>query len=444
MKLSLIAIWLFCVLFSIVAAAAIPVQYTFTMTGQNVSVTQHEEVREQCSLNDANETVCVNMTRMVNQTQEQPWNLGIVIDDTCEDICLDAMPVPELPEQVHISSYRLTEDSPAYDVTFKRSKTMTTTDREDKVKIEILGPQCTDSQCDASCVTCPDASCHPSGYACPALSDYILVQKIVPMNLTLGQNRVNVLVRNLLNRPINDVSVNISGFGLKTVDILPAAAIAGNDKDYVFLTVNATQAGASDVVIHVQAMADGQEVVSESIETLMVLRNPTNAAYNRTELASQLSDNKARLKTLELDYANKRADGYQLLDIEDTLKETKDLLLRTQAALNDEELEQASDHLARIQFNVEDMESNLGNARKPKRSISEYMKDNIFWISALITATAGALALYEKQRQKMATLKEKVKHMTTVEEKAQTRSRRKRRKSSPARASSSESGEEAP
>jgi hypothetical protein len=419
------ALWLLCGLLLIGAAMAVPVTYTITLSGKNITVTQHEEVREQCSLDESNATVCVNATVLVNQTQEQPWSVAIVVDDDCEDTCLDAIPLPRLPDSIVLTRAKIEEDAAGYDVTFKRSKTRSTSDLEDKIKIDILGPTCTEDTCDSACARCVDGSCHPPGYACPAASSYLEVQKVVPKNLTIGENQVNVLVKSLFGEAIADITADISGFGLKTVKAIPVVSIAPGDKDYVFLTVNATQPGEHDAIIRVRATVGGEEVKVEFIDAISV-QATASAPRNRTALAESIAEQRRMLKALELDYAEKKADGYQLLDIEDTIKETKGMLLKAQTALTNDDVAMADEHLAAVRFNMDDISTNLENAIKPKRSIADFMKENVFWISAMITATLGAFALFEKQRQKMDALKQRVKHLKGDE----TPKRAKRRKPS--------------
>lgn len=383
--------------------------------------------------------MCTNATIFVNGTEEQPWTWSQVINDDCEDICLDTIQIPTVSPEITIESYRVDESSSKYEVTFKRSKAATTTDPEDKIKIEIFGPQCDERTCDSACVTCLDNSCHPPGYQCPSLESYITVQKIVPLNISLGENQVNILIKNEFSQPITDVTANLSGYGLKTTKILPIASLEAGDKDYVFLTINASQTGQHDIVIRVRSLFGGREIVSEFVNTLTILNN-VPSLYNRTELIASLANYRGDLRLLETEYTEKRADGYQLFSLEDTLKETKGLLVKAQTALTNDQLAEANEHLSLVSFNLDDIRTNLQTARKPKRSISEVMKDNIFWISALITTLAGALALYEKQRHKMATLKEKVKHLATHEEKSRKtqKSKKKRQKpSSPKKESSS-------
>ena len=424
MKTSTLVSWLLCALLLLAAASAMQITYTLTLTGKNVTVTQHEEIREQCS-QEGNDTVCANVTVTVNDTEEKPWKMELAVNDQCDSACIDAIPVPELPSNIMITRYKIEEDSSAYDVTFKRSKSAVTTDPEDKIKIDVLGPVCNQETCDASCVRCPDNSCHPPGFTCPSAETYLSVLKIVPKNLSLGANRLNILVKSTFGEAITDVTADISGFGLKTVEATPVASISPGDKDYVFITINATQVGEHDVIIRVTATVGEEKVKTEFIDKLSVSTVVTASQLNKTALSAAIADARNALKALELDYNNKKADGYQMLGLEDSFKDTKAVIIKAQTALTDGNLEGANEQLSAVLYNIDDIKTNLDNARKPKRSVSDFMRENIFWISAMITATLGAFAIIEKQRHKVDALKEKVKHLKGGAEKKPKRKRRK-------------------
>ncbi len=415
MKLAIPFSWLLCLLFVLVPVTAIPVTYTITLIGKNVTIIQHEEVREECATADDNLSFCRNSTILINETQEEPWQIAAVVDTKCDDLCQNTLPRIELPEGVMLTEAILEEDDAAYDVTFKRSKDRKTNDLQDKVRIEILGPVCDAGKCDASCAVCPDKSCHSPCYTCPSKEEYLSIAKIIPKNLSLGENQVNVLVKNSFGSSIENVAANISGFGITTTKHIPVVSIAPDDKDYVFLTLNATQYGDQDVIVRIEATLDGERIRAEFIDKLSVSRKEKQPV-NETALTMMIADYRAALKSLELNYTEKKAEEYQLLNLEDTIRETKSLLLKAQTALQGENPEQANEYLAAVQFNLDDLRSNVENAYKPKRTIADFMKENIFWISTMITAILGAFALYEKQRQKMAVLKEKVKIITKTKQ----------------------------
>ncbi len=428
MKLSLLISWLLCLFLLGSTVAAMSVTYTIIASGKNITTTQHEEIRQECS--EGNESVCTNSTVLVDDQQEAPWSIALVVDNACEKTCIAAIPNVELPNTIHIDSYRIDEDSSSYDVRFKGSKKLISSDADDIIEIKILGPVCNENTCDEGCVVCGDNSCHDQGYSCPALENYISVQRVVPKNLTLGQNQINVVVKNLFGDSISNVAAEISGYGVKTANAIPIPLLASQDKDSVFLTVNTSQAGEQDVIIRVRATYKDQEVKTEFIDKISVAGKTAAPSQNKTELSMILQTYRTAIKDLERQYNEKRVEGYQLLDLTGTFKDTKDTMIKAQGAIAAGQLDEASLQLAAVQFNLDDLTSNLETAQKPKRSITTFMKENVFWISAMITATLGAFALFEKQRQKMDVLKEKVKNLkgTPTPQKAVKGKRKKKAK----------------
>lgn len=357
----------------------------------------------------------------------------------CDNNCTFTLPLFTLSEDVVFSNYSLTNaTTDAYTVSFTSTATTVSTLVDDTVHVEVLSspvvspaiaddsnlseteptPQnitaalvCSPEQCDAACVVCSDQVCHDPAFIC---TEKASLEKYSPTTLGLGKQQLNVLLRNTGSVALTNVSVYASGAGISTVSVTPIDALPVGEKDYVFATVDVTQAGTIDLVLKI--FFNGK-VQDKLVEQLTVLEEqklvPIVEEVNVTALTLQLDHLKEQYRDLEQEYQNKKIDAYNVEIVYDRLKETHASITEAQEALFDGNYAKVKGHVALATDGLSTIAQQLQAAKKPEQKFMDKLKANLIYVGTISAAivsmfTAYGLIRMHVNKQKLVDLEAKL------------------------------------
>ena len=369
------------------AASAISVKFTITSNGMDNVTFSEQKTIENCTANpETNATACVNETVAENSTMLQPWNSSQDVEVSCEGTCNYDIPVFIKPSSVKIKNYTIDyADKTDYAIVFLSTNKTMTKDSEDKIHIDLKSPE-------AEAV--------------------LQIDRIAPKNLTIGNNQVNVIVRNKYFAQLTSVTATISGSGIQTTDAVPIQTLAPGDKDYVILKISASESGTKDVVVQLSAEMPSGKISVKYLDQFFVMAPPAPATPQETVNASllfeQFNQTKELLNGLESQYLDKKSRGYLVSEIYDSIKNVKDNLQSAQFALADGKFKDAQKYLLLAQSGLDDVKSGIENAVQPQKTFLDKVKDNALLITTISAAIVAVISMIERQKNKVKALREKL------------------------------------
>lgn len=281
---------------------------------------------------------------------------------------------------------------------------------------------CSQTVCSQGCVVCSDNQCHGQGFVCSELLD---IEKVFPDNISIGLVQVNILLRNSGNVDLRNISVSLGGDGLYTIKKTPIDYLIAGDKDYAFVNVNATKAGAIDLVIklHINGLLKDTFVRQLNVfkeEEPVSKETAYNATeINATEIINGFDKLKERYIEVEQEYQNKKLQGYYVDLIYDNLKGLKNYIKDSQFYLEYGDYKKVKVDLKVINGILNDIEQELKNAKKEETTFMDKIKRNMLYIGSIAAAIVSVFTAYGLLRsninkQRIAELQQK---LTFVEKK---------------------------
>ena len=378
-NLSIMIFSLFLLAFAASAYAA-DVQFSVRASGSTISVMQNETQTENCTFNnETNSTDCVNQTYIMNTTVKEPWEKTIDLDIECGNICSYPMPSFNPPDGVQIDKYAIISNLNVY---FESTKAKTTGNPEDKIVVEVQPEE------------------KPSE---------LVLDRILPSTISEGASKVNVFVTNNGSDAVSYFNLSIIGSGIsggygESYDKIEPSGMA-----IVPVSLNAT-AGQNDVVVKI-SWASNSKVYS-AIYTyklnVVASQNEPEAKVNSTEITNRFNADKDRLRDYEANYSVKKSEGYPVSEVYDSIKDAKDYVASIQLLIEEGKYSDAKLKLALLELSLDDIGNGLQNALKTQQTFADRLKNNALLISAIITAIAGLITFYERQKIKVKRLKEKI------------------------------------
>ena len=371
-------------------AAAFPVSFKVIARGTQETIITEQATAENCSVNpDTGAQSCVNQTVTSERREQKPWTDEKEINDECSISCEYDLPLFTTPEDVEVSEYVLLYDTTQpYTFMFSSTNSAVTAETDDTIKVNVRQQ---------------------------APEQILLLERVVPKNLSIGVQQVNLLIKNGFVADIKEVSAEITGQGVRTIQAIPILSLPPLEKDYVFVTVNATESGTHDIIIKISAiMPEGKIVVSNieqfTIEAPQEISGGDSSAepLNASALSVQLAQYREQFRQYDSEYLDKKARGFIVAEVYDTLKDTKDSLDDAQISLSEKRLNEAQKHLFRAQLGLEDVKIGLQNARRVQKNLADRIKDNALLITAVFAAIAAVVGLIESQRRRIRRLRRRI------------------------------------
>jgi len=219
------------------------------------------------------------------------------------------------------------------------------------------------------------------------LKEELSIEKLVTKNLNLGQNNIVLQVKNIGSKDIENVSVQISGDGVKTIS-KTAIDLPLGQSDFVTTIVSITNYGSIDIIVKAYA---GDELLGQTIESIFV--NPTQDIEEKEKTVfvdkvyaqSKIDTLWNNLSVYEKDFFLKTSQEYNVLDVSNSIDEIKDELRNLQSEYSHMTKEQFDDAVIIINMLLGDVKEQLDLA-SPKK-IATTFKENL----GLIATTIGVI-----------------------------------------------------
>lgn len=352
-------------------------------------------------------------------SNDEAYSTSLTEQQSCDSNCTFALPLFTLPEDVVFSNYSLTNaTTDTYAAAFTSTAAAVSSLVDDTIHVEVFSspvvspvvvennltetnntsenltaaPVCSAEQCDASCVVCNDQVCHNPDFSCLEKAS---LEKYSPTTLGIGKQQLNILLKNTGNVALTNISVYVSGAGISTVSVTPIDALPVGEKDYVFATVDVTQAGTIDLVLKIFFNGKIQEKLVEQLTVLEEQKLvPIVEEVNVTALTLQLDQLKETYRDLEQEYQNKKIDGYNVELVYDRLKETHDSITQAQEALIDGNYAKVKGHVALATDGLSTLSQQLQDAKKPEKKFMDKLKANLIYIGTISAAIVSMFTAY--------------------------------------------------
>ncbi len=363
-------------------------------------------------------TASISYIGQSNSTEK--ISLLITQDCSSKDICLFPLPQFSLPENSTATGYEVLSSSGDYRAYFHSTKERSSS-TADMIAVELIAkaPQCTNSACDPSCVRCEDGNCHLPGFLCVA---ELTLDKVVPESIKTGVSQLNILLRNTGTVDVRNIVAEVSGDGISTVSRIPLPKLIVADKDYAFVTINATKAGAIDVILRITIDNRTTTRIPSSIivtADAVPVSQPKDE-FNRTEIRERLDSLKQKYSVLEKEYQSKKG-GFVLDGAELRLREAYTFVSSAEVAFFEENFKKSNTNLDIAQERLAELEREIGNAEVRQRKFIDKVRENLTYIAsftAAIISIITAVTLINKyvNKERIMKLKDTV-HLPAKKEK---------------------------
>jgi len=291
---------------------------------------------------------------------------------------------------------------------------------------------CDATQCDDECVTCSDDVCHSPDFVC---IEKFEIDKITPKTTGIGINQLNILIKNTGNVDLYSIGAEASGEGIVSLERTGIDKLAAGDKDYAFVKINATKSGVIKLFIELYMKGSRVNTVVDQINITEEKAAVVEEDFNPTQLATSLTALKQMYKNIETDYITKKEEGYNVDLVYDNLKATSDDLKNTQIYLSGKDYKRASISISVINESLNDISSDLKNAKKKNVALMDKIKNNMVYIGSIAAAVIsvfGAWTLIRSKSKehidKLKTIKIPKIHLKKKEEKKEEHKEAKKEK----------------
>ena len=294
-------------------------------------------------------------------------NFSITQTETkeCDLSCSFALPNFQLPENETASQYSISNvTGQPNKIAFNSTGELTSTLPSDTIAIE---------------------------YALP--KEELKIAKMLTKTLNVGQNNIVVQLDNTGNVDLEDITVQISGDGVKTTDKTPVNIPKGKS-DFATTVVSITTKGTIDIILKAYSK---DKMLAQSIETVTV----NGPEEKKVEAPKTVDANYAQQKTDELwkkleesekAYLTKKAGGYNVPDVTSTISEAKSEIKKLQLDSAELTEEAFNRRLGVAAKSLEEINLKLGLAA-PK-GIGDKLKDNMATIATTIGLIVSSLTAY--------------------------------------------------
>ena len=223
-----------------------------------------------------------------------------------------------------------------------------------------------------------------------AFDSLLELSSYFPDEVTKGENKITLIVKNGGERVLTDVAARVVGKGIQHISSSPIPSLKAGEEDSITITVNVLKTGAKDVTI---------KMLDKTFPINLTLVKEIE--YNQEELETQFRLLKEKLQEQEQLYAQKKSQNYLVTEIyESGLKPAKNKVQQIQEQLLTGKLAGAKVDLDLLSSVITDLTTNLEQAQKLKVTKLQWLKDNAGAIAAIILAfgtIGGFLAAWAKK-----------------------------------------------
>ncbi len=223
-----------------------------------------------------------------------------------------------------------------------------------------------------------------------AFDSLLELSSYFPDEVTKGENKITLIVKNGGTRLLTEVAARVVGKGIQHLSSTTIPSLKAGEEDSITLTVNVLKTGAKDVTI---------KVLDKTFPINLTLVKEIE--YNKEELERQFNLLKEKLQEQEQIFADKKSQNYLVGEIfESSIKPAKKQAQDVQEQLLTGKLAEAKVGLDLLNSMITDLTINLEQAQKLKVTKLQWLKDNAGMIAAIILAfgtIGGFLAAWAKK-----------------------------------------------
>src|SRR3989344_345582 len=203
----------------------------------------------------------------------------------------------------------------------------------------------------------------------------IKISSYFPTSLQLKENQVTFLVSNEGTDTIKDVSAKVIGEGVQHLSSTTISRLKSGEQDSLTVKMNVLKEGAVTASVKIdEKIFPITFTVAEQVKV------------DKEELELTLKELKQKLQEQEDMYYEKKADGYLVAEVFDSIKDTKDQLQAAQQQILTSKLEEASVNVNLAAPSVDEITRRLETAVKQEQTILMWLKENAVAITAIIAA----------------------------------------------------------
>ena len=228
------------------------------------------------------------------------------------------------------------------------------------------------------------------------------VQKILPGDVHLGDNQINILVSNTGNQVLTNINAVIAGEGISVYTQEPIGFLSPGDSKWILAWINAKKSGKIPIDIRIadRIFRLNLNVVDSDQSSLQ--KKDAEEAISRRRKIREIQEDLANLsdvyESFARDYTLKESKGFILTNI--NLQDAKTYLRTAQSSLAKDELSDAGANLVLLRTELADVREKLSNAQPKPRTWKDPIKENVGILSGIVGVLVGGLAVYEKLKSK--------------------------------------------
>ncbi|MEK6951565.1 MAG: hypothetical protein AABX29_00965 [Nanoarchaeota archaeon] len=231
---------------------------------------------------------------------------------------------------------------------------------------------------------------------------YLLIEKtsvkilsIAPSLLYPGNNNLVIQIENDGSEELLDLHGTVSGEGIKTKEFSSLESLAYKKADFLNVLLEVSAQDKADVIIKIFSASDliKQEIKTISIKTEAKKPVEEKKSVNVTDASLKISKAREDLRNYEEEMFNKRADGYDVKNIESDIEDTKTIIQKVQLEYVRYSQEDFDLNYNLITSNIEDIRLKL-NVAQPAKTLGDRIKDNIIIISTAVGLIISAFTAW--------------------------------------------------
>lgn len=196
-----------------------------------------------------------------------------------------------------------------------------------------------------------------------------------PTTLAKGENQVTFIFSNNGESTLRDLTGKIIGKGLQHLSSSSIGSLKPKDEDSLTVKMNVLETGTLSGNIRIAEK-------SFPVEFTVV----KEISYDKEELQAQFAMLREKFDEQEAIYTDKKAEGFLVADVFESIKITKKQVQDVQQDLLKENFAQAKIGLDLAASSIDDITKDLEAAKKQKVTVLQWVKENAIAVAAIIAA----------------------------------------------------------
>ncbi len=204
---------------------------------------------------------------------------------------------------------------------------------------------------------------------------HLVLTSYFPTSLNAGENQITLLLSNNGTETLRDLSAKVVGDGLQHLTSTELSVLKPGEEDSLTVKVNVLKGGSLAGTIKVM---DKKFPVSFTVAG--------QVTYTLEELNAELNTLKKNIQDQEKMYNDKKAEGYLVSEVYDSIKSIKNNLQLAQESILTKKYAEAKVNLDLAASGIADVTNSLENVQQQKQTFLQWMKENAVAITAIIAA----------------------------------------------------------